>query len=135
MDLTQFHTLRTAVQGHARPGSPPDLLGVGETLRDLLMASGLFWHVEVEPTDDPDQLVIAMCDFRPELTELDVAQYLESLWHDRLRYPFWEAHAFNVDNGHVEFEAATRHSQSGHYVTVHLIAQKAAIPAQRTSGD
>lgn len=134
MELMQFHTLRTAVQGNAFPGSVADLDSVGGTLRDLLMGSGLFAGVEVEHTEDPDKLVIAMCRFRPELSEDDVARHLETLWQDRIRYPFWEAHAFRVENGHVEFEAATRLSSAGHYVTVHLIAQK-AIPAQRLPQD
>ena len=64
----------------------------------------------------------------------DVARHLERIWGDRVSYPFWEAHAFHVENGHVEFEAATRHSSAGHYVTVHLVAQKASIPAQRPGG-
>ena len=34
-------------------------------------------------------------------------------------------------NEQVEFEAATRSSNSGHYITVHVVAQKAQIPAQR----
>ena len=132
MDLMQFHQLRAAVQGNASPGSGQDLEMVGRQLRELLMASALFGRVEVEATDNPDGLVIAMCQFRPELCETDVANTLEEMWRDKVRYPFWEAHAFRVANGHVEFEAATRASLTGHYVTVHLIAQK-AIPAQRTS--
>ena len=32
---------------------------------------------------------------------------------------------------HVEFQGATRFSSAGHYATVHLVAQKATIPAQR----
>jgi hypothetical protein len=134
MDLMQFHKMRRAIQGNAFPGSEADLETVGGTLRDLLMASGLFAGVEVENTENPDELVIAMCRFRPEVSEQDVARHLESMWDNRVRYPFWEAHAFRVANGHVEFEAATRHSNGGHYVTVHLIAQK-AIPAQRTPQD
>ena len=131
MDLIEFHKMRIAVQGNAFPGSSADLETVGGSLRDMLMDSGLFDQVEVEATDDPDHLVIAMCAFRPELSEADVADHLETIWHDRVRYPFWEAHAFRFAHGHVEFEAATRAGLDGHYVTVHLIAQKAQIPAQR----
>lgn len=135
MDLLQFHKMRTAVQVNAYPGSPKDLASVERSLRDLLMSSGLFEEVEVEHTDDPDQLVIALCQFRPLFSERDVASYLERLWNDRVRYPFWEAHSLLVEKEHVEFEAATRNSTSGHYVTVHLVAQKARIPAQRTPAD
>ena len=135
MDLFQFHKLRTAVQDNAYPGSGTDLATMEGNLRDLLMASGIFEEVEVERTDDPDQLVIALCHFKPVYSEKDIARRLEDMWHDRVRYPYWEAHALVVDKEHVEFEAATRNSSTGPYVTVHLVAQKARIPAQRLPAD
>ena len=135
MDLLQFHRMRTAVQDNAFPAKEGDLAPVEQSLRDLLMASGVFEEVEVEHTDDPDQLVIALCKFLPYFTERDVARHLERIWADRVSYPFWEAHALHVEDEHVEFEAASRHSSGGHYVTVHLVAQKARIPAQRTASD
>ena len=131
MDLTQFHKMRTAVQVNASPGFGAEVATVEGSLRGLLMASGLFENVEVEHTDDKDQLVIALCRFRPFYSEHDVAGRLEAIWDDRVRYPFWEAHAIRVEDGHIEFEAATRASSVGHYVTVHLVAQKAGIPSQR----
>jgi hypothetical protein len=133
MDLLQFHRMRTAVQDNAFPAKEGELAPVEQSLRDLLMASGVFEEVEVEHTDDPDQLVIALCKFLPYFTERDVARHLERIWADRVSYPFWEAHAIHVEDEHVEFEAASRHSSGGHYVTVHLVAQKARIPAQRSA--
>ena len=133
MDLLQFHRMRTAVQDNAFPAKEGDLAPVEQSLRDLLMASGVFEEVEVEHTDDPDQLVIALCKFLPYFTERDVARHLERIWADRVSYPFWEAHAIHVEDEHVEFEAASRQSSGGHYVTVHLVAQKARIPAQRSA--
>lgn len=135
MDLLQYHRMRTAIQGNAFPGNGDDLETVEGSLRNLLMASGVFEEVEVGRTDDPDQLVIAMCKFLPYYSESDVARHLERIWGDRVSYPFWEAHAFHVEKEHVEFQAATRHSSGGHYVTVHLVAQKARIPAQRRPFD
>lgn len=132
MEVLRFHRMRTAIQVNASPGRGADLEGVEENLRDLLMASGLFEEVEVEHTDDPDQLVIALCQFRPYYTEADVAERLEHIWADRIRYQFWEAHAVAVAEDHVELEGATRLSSDGHYVTVHLVAQKARIPSQRS---
>lgn len=131
MELTQFHTLRTAVQGNALPPSGVALASIEGDLRDLLMASGFFEEVEVEITDDPDALVIALCQFKPEHKETDIAGALEHIWQDRVRYPFWEAHSMIVAPEHVEFQGATRFSSAGHYATVHLVAQKARIPAQR----
>jgi hypothetical protein len=58
---------------------------------------------------------------------------LEQIWKERVGYPFWESHAVHTDSEHVEFEAASRPSANGGYVTVHLVAQKARIPAQRTA--
>ena len=135
MDLVQFHKLRTAVQHNAFPGSGREVALVEESLRDILMDSGLFETVEVEHTDDPDKLVIALCEFKPENSGLDVAEVVEQLWHQRVRYPFWEAHSLLVDREHVELQAATRTSSSGPYVTVHLVAQRARIPAQRVPWD
>ena len=92
----------------------------------------MFEEVEVEHTDDPDQLVIALCQFRPFYTERDVASGSRQIWADRVRYPFWESHALRTDDGYVEFEAASRPSATGRYVTVHLVAERAGIPAQRS---
>jgi hypothetical protein len=135
MDLLQFHRMRTAVQINASPGHDDDLMSVEDSLRELLMSSGVFEEVEVGTTDNPDQLVIALCKFNPYFSEADVARHLERIWRERLSYPFWEAHALHVENDHVEFEAASRHSSGGHYVTVHLVAQKGRIPAQRAASE
>jgi hypothetical protein len=131
MELTHFHHRRTAIQGNASPGRGRDLAVVERTLRDVLMASGLFEQVEVEHTDDPDQLLIALCMFRPVFTEADIAFRLENLWSDRVRYDFWEAHAVRTHEDLVDFEAASSVGPAGPYVTVHLVAQKAQIPEQR----
>lgn len=133
MDLLKFHRLREAIQVNASPGSAPDLELVEGNLRDLLMSSGVFEEVEVEHTDDPNQLVIALCQFRPFYTERDVAERLEEIWSDRVRYSFWEAHAILTEDDVVELEAASRIGPVGHYVTVHLVAQRAGIPEQRTA--
>ena len=131
MEMLQFHRMRTAIQVNASPGKAEDLESVEGNLRELLMTSGLFEEVEVDHTDDPDQLVIALCRFRPFYTERDIAARLERMWSDRVRYPFWGAHSVSTADGFVEFEAATRESQEGGYITVHLVAQQASIPAQR----
>jgi hypothetical protein len=131
MQMLQYHRMRTAIQVNASPGRGVELERVQVRLRELLEDSGLFEEVEVEHTDDLDQLVIALCTFGPSTTEAAVAVTLERIWSDRLRFPFWEAHATLVEDGHVEFEAASRAGQVGHYVTVHLVAQRTRIPTQR----
>lgn len=131
MELIQYHKMRRAVQINASPGKPGDLADVAGRIRQSLMATGLFEDVEVDSTEDVDNLVIAMCTFPPQLTEAQVAARLEQLWEDRLRYPFWEAHTLLVNNDQVELEAASRTGASGHYITVHILAKKARIPTQR----
>ena len=131
MNTLMFRRMRSAIQSNASPGRDDQLQTVEEALREVLMESGLFEEVEVEHTDDPDRLVIALCQFRPFLTAGDVARRLEQIWADRVRYPFWEAHALQTETDFVELEAATRASSDAPYVTLHLVAQKAHIPSQR----
>jgi hypothetical protein len=133
MNLLMFHTLRNAVQENASPGASEQVEAVEVNLREGLTSSGLFEGVEVGHTDDPDRLVIALCRFRPFLSEREVADRLEEIWADRVRYPFWESHGLRVERGHVELQAASRPSETGSYVTVHLVAQRGGIPAQRTA--
>lgn len=131
MELTAFHKLRAAVQQNAFPGTGLPLLDAEVALRETLLASELFVRVEAERTDDPDRLLIALCQFRPDLTEWEVAMRLEQLWAQRVAYPFWEVHTLIVEDGHVELEAASRESAHSHYVTVHFVAQRARVPHQR----
>ncbi len=126
-----FHKLRNGVHRNACPGSLKELRTVEKNLRAMLMTSGIFEDVEVEHTADPDRLVIALCRFAPEYSEQDIAEVMEWLWRDRASYPYWAAHSLRVDKAHVEFQAASRNGGSGHYVTVHMVAEKLHIPAQR----
>ena len=132
MELVKYHKMRTAVQGNASPGRPDELRTIAAQLQRSLMESGLFAEVEVDATDNVDNLVIAMCTFPPEASHAQVAARLERLWEDRLRYQFWEAHSMIVHDDQVELQGATRTSTEGYYVTMHVVAQKAPIPAQRT---
>lgn len=135
MEIAQFHKLRAAVQMNASPGSPAYLRSVKDDLQNALATVGLFEDVEVDYTDDVDNLVIAMCTFPEELSRSEIAHRLEVLWQDRLRYPFWEAHTVLVDRDQIELEGATRAGANGHYVTLHIVAQQARVPAQRSSVD
>lgn len=136
MELSQFHRLRAALQSEARRGAAAELAEAQARVRSSLAAAGWFGCVEVVPTDDVDSLVTARCRFPAGLSEEAVAQRLTRLWEEALRYPFWAAHATLVRTGRVELQAATRAGADGHYVTLHVVAQKAPqqvlIPAQRT---
>jgi hypothetical protein len=133
MELTHFHTMRTAVQDNAAPASAEELRALEAEVQQTLLATGLFQDVEVAHTDNIDSLVIGMCTFAEDLDEVEVALRLEAMWGSRLSYDFWEAHTLLVDRDQVELEGATRHSLWGHYVTLHIIAQKAPIPVQRVA--
>ncbi|CAA9366143.1 MAG: hypothetical protein AVDCRST_MAG36-3086 [uncultured Nocardioidaceae bacterium] len=126
MELTRFHKVRSGVQANARPGDAGDLAAARSHVRSGLVLSGFFHNVEVDATDEVDNLVVAMCSFPEQLSADRVAQRLTRLWQDRLRYPFWEAHTTLVDTDQVELEGATRGSAHGHYLTVHIIAQRGA---------
>jgi hypothetical protein len=133
MRLTEYRTLRRGVQTNAFPAQADDLRPLEERLYHDLTTTGVFDDVEVGTTDDVDHLLIALCRFRPELHQEDVAQLLERLWEDRLRYGFWAAHATLVDKEQVELQGATRAGVHGHYATVHIVAQRATVPAQRVA--
>ncbi len=131
MKLVDFQKLRSGLQMNAHPGARAELSAVENSFREELLASGAFEDVEVEHTDDPDRLVIALCRFRPEYDERDIADLVASAWRDRIRYTYWDASAVMLDEEHVEFQAATRNSHTGHYVTVHMVAQRGDLRAQR----
>lgn len=131
MELTQYKKLRTAVQSNASPAGPDDRTRMAQALRETLMATGFFEEVEVDHTDNLDGMVIAMCKFPAQMSQAQVAARLEQAWQDRLRFQFWEAHSTIVDDDQVEFQGATRTGSNGHFVTMHVVAQKAPIPAQR----
>lgn len=133
MQLLHFHTLRTGVQANASPSKGQALIALESVLRDRLKDSGLFDTVEVEHTHDTDRLLAGICQYRQSLSEHDVLDRLEEVWEEQVAYPFWEAHAVGIDDGFVEFEAATRERVNGPYVTVHLIAEKSSVPSQRVS--
>ena len=78
--------------------------------------------------------LLALCAFSPEHSEDRVAAAVEDMWQSRVRYPFWAAHGLLVQPEHVEFEAATRASATGRYVTVHLVAKKTQTPAHPGGG-
>lgn len=131
IEMSKFQELRSAVQGNASPSAPAQLSLMVSSLRDRLEASGLFTDVEVDQTGHRDRLIIALCHFGPELTEEDVADGIADLWDTKVRYQFWAAHATDIQDDYVEFQAATRPDSTGRYITVHLVAQRGGMPEQR----
>ena len=135
MRSIEYSKLRTGVQRNARPGSAADLRAAALELKRGLMGTGLFADVEVDATDDPDHLVVAMCTFHPALTEQEAAMWLEDVWNSHLRHSYWAAHTTLVVKGQVELQGATLGNVGGPYVTLHVVAPRAPIPMQRTASD
>lgn len=131
MDLARFHKVREGVQSNASPGTSGEVAAAEALLRSALQATPGFLHVEVERTPDLDRLVIAMCSVSPDLSTSDAADALLALWLHQVSEPFWEAHGLVVHEDQVELEAATRASSHAGYLTVHVLAQRSAVPAQR----
>ena len=131
MRIAEYSTMRRAVQSNAPAPDPAAVAALETDLRAALLATGLFHSVEVGSTDDRDRLVIGMVGFAPEVDIQHAAQVLTRLWTKQVAYGFWHAETVRVDKTQVELQGATRFSISGHYATVHLIAQEAPAPAPR----
>lgn len=138
MNLVGFQKLRSGFQVNATPASPGVLADFERQLRRQLERSVTFDHVEVEISADPDRLLVGLVSYDPALSESEVAWSLEHVW-SRLEFEHWEAHAFLVEDGHVELQAGTLDGRN-QYVTLHLVAQAVAatapaVPAQRAADD
>lgn len=130
MEITEYYSMRRAMQSNAPAPTGDVLIGMQTDLRAALLATGLFHSVEVGRTDDADRLVIAMCGFTPEVDAAEAALALAHLWSKQVAYGFWRVENLRVDDGHIELQGATRFSGSGHYATVHLVAQEAPAPVR-----
>jgi hypothetical protein len=135
MELMDYRKLRSGLQLNAPPAGPAAVGPLARRLQESLQATGLFSDIEVDVTDNVDAMVIGMCTFPAEMSSSRLAQWLGQLWRQQLRYGFWEAHTLLVDDEQVEFLGATRSGLNGHYVTVHLIAQRAFVPVQRGAAE
>lgn len=130
MELRDFHKLRAGLQMNAPSAPGPAADDLAQRLRAVLHSSPLLHSVEVERTDDCDRQVIAMVGFVPDADEEVVARELRRLWESELRYSYWAAHGTLVADDQVELQAASRISERGHYVTVHVVAQRAEAPVE-----
>lgn len=131
MQLSDYYKIRTGVQRNAHRADATAVEHAARNLEETLRATGLFHTVEVDRTEDPDRLLIAMVGFAPGVDTHQVSATLERLWLDRVSFGFWAAHHTLIENGHVELQGSTRAGARGHYLTVHVLAQLAAVPAQR----
>lgn len=131
MKLATFHTMRSTLRSDLSPATGEELAGVAARVCDLLAGSSLFDWFEVEPSQDPDRLVIGLCHLHPDASEVVVAQLLERIWENGLAQPYLGSHVLIVEPGHVELEGAARTPDGARFVTVHLLATVQRLPEQR----
>ncbi|HEV7172015.1 hypothetical protein [Pedococcus sp.] len=123
MDLASFHTLRTAMQHNAVPAGELPAATLQRGLTDALSASRLFDRVELGRTDDPDQLVIGLCRCADGVMPWEAGVGMERIWRHASAALSWESHSLACTDRLMEFEAAATVDGSGHYLTVHLLAE------------
>ena len=82
----------------------------------------MFTQVEVEVTEDPLRLLVAMVRYRPGTPARQVSSFLEAVWISELRLPGLDVFHFLAEEGHVELESVTGDQASGYFLSLHLIA-------------
>jgi hypothetical protein len=122
VDRVEFVQLREAMTANLPPASGDLTAVAATTLRRRLVSSVMFAQVEVEVTEDPERLLIAMVRFRPGTPERQVASFLEAVWITELRLSGLDVFNFLVEPGHVELEAATGDHDAGYFLSLQLIA-------------
>ena len=128
-----FHKLRTAVQENSHPAGDRAAGGLQRTLQEALAASGLFDEVELGRTDDMDQLIIGVCRCSDEILPWEAGLGVERLWRTVSSPMEWEAHHVGCTDSLMEFEGAVTVDESGHYLTVHLVAEPSQQVAETST--
>lgn len=114
--------LREAVTNNLPPASGAPLHDAAARLRRRLVSSVMFAQVEVEVTDDPERLLVALVRYRPGTRPRQVSSFLEAVWITELRLSALDAFNFLVDEGQVELEAVTGDQGAGYFVSLLLVA-------------
>lgn len=122
MDRVEFIQLRDALTANLPPASGALLDAAAARLRRRLVSSVMFAQVEVEVTEDPERLVVALVRFRPGTPGRQVSSFLEAVWITELRLSGLDVFNFLVEDGHVELEAVTGDRDAGYFLSLQLIA-------------
>ncbi|GAB2746623.1 hypothetical protein [Nocardioides pakistanensis] len=128
MNLDGFRQLRSSVQCDATPASSQVRRILEDGLREELLATGVCTDLAVGSSGEADRHLVALGLFGSELDEDEVAAAVTRAWGE-VAFHHWQAGAFLVEDGHVEFQALSLDRPGGHYVTVHLVLQRADVPA------
>lgn len=129
MNLVDFQRLRCGLKLNAAPAMSPVRKAMEAGLREELLRSGLFADLEIGGTHEVDHLLVALGTFRHGVSDQQVAHAIQRAWA-AVAFHHWQAHAFLIQDGHVELQAATLDRPAGHYVTLHLVAQMSEAPAE-----
>jgi hypothetical protein len=140
MDVTSFHKLRLAVQENASQADSTLATHLRHSLQAALTASRLFGEVELGHTDDPDQMVIGVCQCADGVLPWEAGMGLERLWQTVAAEAAWEAHSVSCTDSLMDFEGAVTVDDKGRYITVHVVAEpsdamKAAQAAQAAEAE
>jgi hypothetical protein len=122
VDRQEFVRLRAALTTNLPPASGALIEAAAARLRQRLVASVMFTQVEVEVTEDPQRLLVAMVRYRPGTPERQVSSFLEAVWISELRLSGLDVFNFLAEDGHVELESVTGDQESGYFLSLHLIA-------------
>jgi hypothetical protein len=128
MNLVEFHKLRSGLQMNAGPATAQVRRTFETALREELLATGAFTSLEVGSTDEENHLLVVLATHVPGLSEDEVSLAVEWAW-GAVAFHHWQAGSWLTDDGHVEFQAATLDRPAGRYVTLHLVSQRAEVPA------
>ena len=122
VDRQEFVRLRAALTTNLPPAPAALVEAAASRLRQRLVASVMFTQVEVESTEDPQRLLVAMVRYRPGTPERQVSSFLEAVWISELRLSGLDVFNFLAEDGHVELESVTGDQESGYFLSLHLIA-------------
>ncbi|TPG15895.1 hypothetical protein EAH86_11605 [Pedococcus bigeumensis] len=114
--------LRAGLTTNLPPASGALIDAAASRLRQRLVSSVMFAQVEVEVTEDPERLLIALVRYRPGTPERQVSSFLEAVWISELRLPGLDVFNFLAEDGHVELESVTGDQSSGYFISLHLVA-------------
>jgi hypothetical protein len=118
----EFVRLRAGLTANLPPATGPLIDAAASRLRRRLVSSVMFAQVEVEITEDPERLLVALVRYRPGTPKRQVSSFLEAVWISELRLPGLDMFHFIVEDGHIELESATGDQESGYYLSLQLIA-------------
>ena len=134
MDHVAFHKLRLAVQENAHPAESMHARALKRTVESALEDSGLFSEVELGRTDDVDRLVIGVCRCAEDVLAWEAGLAMERIWMSAVVDARWEAHAVTCTGSIMEFEGAITVDDSGHYVTLQVVAEPPLVAAPVQDG-